>query len=82
MKNWEYQITRYKVQNLESPEEARGGDTILCDSKGNCFLHDASRVAEDMIREAFNEEGRGGWELVQFGYHVGELLCVWKRSVD
>ena len=82
MKNWEYQITRYKVQNLENPQDALGGDTILCDSKGNCFLHDTSKVAEDMIRDAFNEEGRGGWELVQFGYHVGELLCVWKRLVD
>jgi hypothetical protein len=32
-----------------------------------------------MISETFNEEGKGGWELVQFGYHQGEIICVWKR---
>ena len=82
MKNWEYQITRYRVQNVGNDEESAAGKTILCDSKGECFLHDTSKVAEDMIRDAFNEEGKGGWELVQFGYHIGELLCVWKRMVD
>jgi hypothetical protein len=35
-----------------------------------------------MIREAFNEQGKNGWEFVQFGYHLGELMCVWKRAVE
>ncbi len=80
--NWEYQITRYKVENTGTGFEGVAGKTILCDSKGACFLHDTSKVAEDMIRDAFNEEGKSGWELVQFGYHVGELLCVWKRKME
>jgi hypothetical protein len=35
-----------------------------------------------MMREAFDEQGKSGWELIQFGYHLGELMCVWKRAVE
>jgi hypothetical protein len=35
-----------------------------------------------MMREAFDEQGKKGWELIQFGYHLGELMCVWKRAVE
>ncbi len=79
MRNWEYQITRYQIQN-----DSRVGDGtgFICDDKGRCFLHDASGPATEIIRDAFNEEGKGGWELVQFGYHLGELMCIWKRAME
>jgi hypothetical protein len=35
-----------------------------------------------MIRDTLNEEGKKGWELVQFGYHRNELMCVWKRAAE
>ena len=81
MKRWEYRITRIRVEDFtqkmgEAPEPA-----FTCDQKGQCFLHDAQSAA-GMIGEAFNEEGLQGWELVQFGYHLGELMCVWKRAVE
>jgi hypothetical protein len=55
---------------------------FYCDQKGQCFLHDTSRAAADMIRDTLNEEGKNGWELVQFGYHQNELMCGWKRAAE
>ena len=81
MKTWEYQITRYQVGNQKNVGGSSGA-TFFCDQKGQCFLHDTSEEATEIIRGAFNEEGKGGWELVQFGYHLGEVMCVWKRPVD
>ena len=82
MIKWEYKITRYHLQNVARREEGDRVDPVICDEKGQCFLHDTSQAAADMIREAFNEQGQRGWELIQFGYHLGELMCVWKRAVE
>lgn len=80
MRNWEYQITHYQIKNFD--KQGGEGTAFFCDNQGRCFLHEASSAATEMIREAFNEEGKGGWELVQFGYHLGEIMCVWKRAMD
>jgi len=82
MIKWEYKITRYHLQNFASGGEGDPVDPVICDEKGQCFLHDTSQAAADMIREAFDEQGKSGWELIQFGYHLGELMCVWKRAVE
>jgi len=82
MRKWEYQITRYNLQDLAGGEEEIFPKAFYCDSKGQCFLHDTSQAASDMIRDTFNAEGKEGWELVQFGYHHRELMCLWKRPVD
>jgi len=78
MQKWEYQITRYHAQDL-----ARGGSILAasfhCDNKGECLLHDTTEETADILRDVFNEEGKKGWELIQFGYHLGDFLCVWKR---
>ena len=79
---WEYQITRHRLQDFAQGAEGESGNPVICDDKGECFLHDTSQAAADMIREVFNEQGQSGWELIQFGYHLGELMCVWKRAVD
>ena len=67
-------------------EFVKGGESpaasFFCDQKGQCFIHDTGTAAADLIREALNEEGSSGWELVQFGYHQSEMLCVWKRMVS
>jgi hypothetical protein len=81
MKKWEYQITRYDLKDFVRGEET-SNPAFYCDQKGHCFLHDTGRAAADMVREALNEEGKSGWELVQFGYHQSEMMCVWKRIVD
>ena len=81
MRKWEYQITRYEVKD-SAQEEEMSKTAFYCDQKGQCFLHDTSPAAAEMVRDALNEEGKSGWELVQFGYHQRELMCVWKRIVD
>ena len=81
MRKWEYQITRYDLEDLAQGEEI-SNLAFYCDHKGQCFLHDTSRAAADMIRDALNEEGKSGWELVQFGYHQSEMMCIWKRILD
>ncbi|NWF57530.1 MAG: hypothetical protein HXY45_22350 [Syntrophaceae bacterium] len=79
MKKWEYQITRYHTEDFSRGEDVTE-KAFYCDQKGQCFLHDTSRAAADMVRDTLNEEGKKGWELVQFGYHRNELMCIWKRA--
>ncbi len=81
MVKWEYQITRHNLTDLGKEKAGRDTAAFFCDQKGQCFLHDASDQGAEMIREAFNEEGMAGWELVQFSYHLHEVLCVWKRAL-
>ena len=81
MKTWEYQITRYHLKDFVREEEMDPA-AFYCDQRGQCFLHDTSREGADMIRDVLNQEGRKGWELVQFGYHQKELMCVWKRAAE
>jgi hypothetical protein len=78
---WEYQITRYHFQDFVREEEI-SNSAFYCDQRGQCFLHDTAQATADMIRDALNEEGKSGWELVQFGYHRNEMMCVWKRIVN
>ncbi|HSR14043.1 MAG TPA: hypothetical protein VLS90_21525 [Thermodesulfobacteriota bacterium] len=78
---WEYQITRYQIEELAG-EEDLSGPAFFCDKKGQCLPHDTTGAAADLIRDALNEQGKSGWELVQFGYHKSELMCVWKRMLD
>jgi hypothetical protein len=79
MKAWEYKLTRYELKNLS--KEEMPNPAFYCDQKGQCIIHDVSQETSDLIQGVFNEEGEKGWELVQFGYHAGELLCVWKREL-
>jgi hypothetical protein len=81
MLKWEYRITRYHLKDFLKGEELPG-PSFYCDRKGQCFLHDTNVAAADLIREALNEEGKSGWELVQFGYHQSEMMCVWKRMMS
>jgi len=80
MRKWEYQITRYDLKDFVQEEEISSA-AFYCDQKGQCFLHDTSHAAAEIVRDALNEEGKNGWELVQFGYHQNEMMCVWKRIV-
>lgn len=81
MKKWEYQITRYNLKDF-GHEETKDPTAFYCDQRGQCFLHDTSREAADMVRDVLNEEGKKGWELVQFGYHQNEMMCLWKRAAE
>jgi len=81
MKKWEYHITRYHVKDFI--REGKPAQTsFYCDQRGQCFLHDLSQAAADVVRNILNEEGQNGWELVQWGYHQDELMCLWKRALD
>ncbi len=81
MKKWEYQITRHQMGDFSRVKDAEG-KAFYCDQKGQCFLHETSREAADMIRDTLNKEGKKGWEPGQFGYHQNELMCVWKRAAE
>ncbi len=78
---WEYQITRHNLIDFGKEKAEREPTAFFCDQKGQCLLHDASEQGAGRIREALNEEGMAGWELVQFSYHLREILCVWKRAL-
>ncbi len=81
MIKWEYRITRHNLMEIGKEEAERNEAAFVCDQKGQCLLHDASDQGAERMREALNEEGMAGWELVQFSYHLREILCVWKRAL-
>ncbi len=79
---WEYRFTRYHLKDYAKEEKQISGTAFYCDNQGQCFLHDTSQETVDLVRDALNEEGKNGWELVQFGYHRGDVMCIWKRALD
>jgi hypothetical protein len=73
---WEYQITLHEL-----PPQSKEEGIIECDQAGQCFVHDAFQGGVGWLEDLFRAKGREGWELVQFGYHNRELLCIWKKRI-
>ena len=71
MAKWEYRLTRDRVEPREP--------VIECDRKGICIVHEPS---EGELLQILNREGEDGWELVELGYHQGEIVGVWKREKE
>ena len=79
MTQWEYLIT---VHELPQSKMEGKENVIECDQAGRCFVHDTFQAGIGWLESLFQEKGREGWELVQFGYHNRELLCIWKRRKE
>ncbi|MDY6964663.1 MAG: hypothetical protein SVM80_01660 [Halobacteriota archaeon] len=71
MDKWEYQITKDAIEHRE--------EVIECGMEGDCFVHDP--IEEDLLK-ILNSRGEEGWELVYMGYHLGELMAIWKRKKE
>ena len=78
MIQWEYRITLHQLPEMSCD----GKPAIQCDQSGQCLVHDACRSGLEWLQNVFQELGTAGWELVQSGYHQGELLCIWKKKKD
>jgi hypothetical protein len=79
MIQWEYQVTMHEMPERQAGKEK---STIECDQDGLCFVHDVFQGGIEWVENLFREKGEEGWELVQFGYHNQELLCIWKRKKE
>jgi hypothetical protein len=79
MTQWEYNIT---VHSFPQPEKEGKGSVFECDQGGQCCVHDTSQIGIGWLESIFRDKGKEGWELVQFGYHNRELLCIWKRKKE
>ena len=79
MTQWEYQITVHKLPKLQPEGEEK---VIECDQAGQCFVHNTFQGSIGGLEAIFREKGKEGWELVQFGYHHPELLCIWKKRKE
>ena len=79
MTQWEYQVT---IHELPEPKPGKQGTAIACDQDGLCFVHDAFQGGIDWLENLLRERGKEGWELVQSGYHLRELLCIWKKRKE
>ena len=79
MTQWEYQITIHELPDRQDEKRKR---TSECDQEGLCFVHAIFHGAIEWLEDLFREKGREGWELVQFGYHNKELLCIWKKRKE
>jgi hypothetical protein len=77
MARWSYKTSTHNLTDMPSGPER----VIECDEKGHCLVHDLPEKL-GALEKVLNEEGSKGWELIQCHYHVGELLCLWKREEE
>jgi hypothetical protein len=77
MARWSYKTSTHNLADMPSGPER----VIECDEKGHCLVHDLPEKL-GALEKVLNEEGGKGWELIQCHYHVGELLCLWKREEE
>ncbi|OGP85641.1 MAG: hypothetical protein A2Z08_04910 [Deltaproteobacteria bacterium RBG_16_54_11] len=78
MARWRYKTSTHNLPAMVSESER----VIQCDDKGHCLVHDLPEKNLAALEKILNAEGDKGWELIQCHYHVGELLCLWKREEE
>ncbi len=69
---FEYEITSIPAGTFQQL-------AIFCSEKGDCSLNDVPVDQTAVLRDALNEKGARGWELVQLFFHESGVVAFWKR---
>ncbi|MFH1080075.1 MAG: hypothetical protein V1766_07410 [Pseudomonadota bacterium] len=56
-------------------------EAVECDLTGDCIVTDLQGGGLVHFKEMLNKEGESEWELVQYQYHGGKLLLIWKKEI-
>lgn len=71
---FEYEITKHPADDL-------GHLVYYCTDQGDCSLKDLQPDRLDVLKDALNDRGSQGWELVQLVFGKDGVVAFWKRGV-
>ncbi|MCJ7595163.1 MAG: DUF4177 domain-containing protein [Desulfobacterales bacterium] len=74
MSGFKYEITKH-------PAEEFSQLVYFCTEQGECKVNDLPPDQLEVLRDALNERGGQGWELVQLIFGKDGIVAVWKRGI-
>ena len=74
MQQFKYRITKH-------PAETFNDLVYYCTESGECTVDQIPHDQTDILQDILNEEGSGGWELVQVSFGKQGLIAFWKQSL-
>jgi hypothetical protein len=88
MKNWEYDITSYSIEQVRAVRAELGYPAdderavMFCTDEGLCFFDNIPNPNIKAILHILNGRGAEGWQLVDVAFRTDEMLCFWKREAQ
>jgi len=73
LETFEYQITKLSAEEFSQLH-------FFCSDSGECKLENVPDFQVRRLADILNEQGAGGWELVQITFGRDGLLMFWKRK--
>ena len=74
METFEYHITKHPAEEFSQLH-------FFCSDSGECELEKIPDFQIRHLADILNEQGDGGWELVQISFGRDGLLIFWKRKI-
>ena len=74
MSGFKYEITKHPAKEFSQ-------FVYFCTEQGECKVADVPPDQMEVLREALNEKGGRGWELVQLIFGKDGIVGVWKVAV-
>ncbi len=74
METYEYQVTKHSAEEFSQLH-------FFCSDSGECDLENVPDFQVRHLADILNEQGSGGWELVQISFGRDGLLMFWKRKI-
>jgi hypothetical protein len=74
MKRFEYNITKHHTESFTEL-------IYYCTEKGECSLDQIPQGQTELLQGILNDEGEGGWELVQISFGQNGIVAFWKREL-
>ncbi len=74
MKRFEYNITKHHTESFTEL-------IYYCTENGECSLDQIPQGQTELLQGILNDEGEGGWELVQISFGQNGIVAFWKREL-
>ena len=74
MSGFKYEITKHSAVEITQL-------VYFCSEQGECNVDDLPPDQLSILRDALNERGGEGWDLVQLIFGKDGIVAVWKRAI-
>ena len=74
MSGFKYEITKHPAEDFSQL-------VYFCTEQGECKVNDLPPDQVEVFRDALNERGGQGWELVQLIFGKDGIVAVWKSAL-
>lgn len=74
MTRYEYKVTRRSADEFSEL-------IYFCAPDGSCGVERVPGGQIEKVSEVLNDEGRGGWDLVQIAFGKNGMIMFWKRMI-